>query len=410
MTTAAAPAVTNQTTPSAPRLHGLDALRGGALLLGIVLHGLAPFLPGGGWLVADRYTTEAAAAGMYVIHLFRMALFMMLAGYFGRMVLQRRGPGRYLKDRALRIGLPVIVFWPLAVGSLGLIAVAAGTFSESPQTAAPTDTANPLNWIPPGQLWFLVVLLQCVLITVAVRAILVRVLGAERSGRIAGRIGSLLATPAGVLIAALPYAAGLLLQGPDRLTGIQEPVTLMPVPGASTAYLGAFLTGWFLHSRGDALARLGRGWPFQLIIAAGLTVLGWFAPDILPGPLTIAVIALAGWTWTFGLVGLCTRLMRREVPAVRYLADASYWMYLLHLPILLLIEWGLRDLNWPILIKLLVTWAVCAAVLLISYDLLVRATPIGRWLNGRKHPSLVVGGLRRLAGAESKATVVGGGG
>ena len=41
------------------RLHGLDALRAGALLLGIVLHGLAPFMPGGGWLVTDRYSTEA---------------------------------------------------------------------------------------------------------------------------------------------------------------------------------------------------------------------------------------------------------------------------------------------------------------------------------------------------------------
>ncbi len=392
MTTTATSAVPARTS-SGPRLHGLDALRGGALLLGIVLHGLAPFMPGGGWLVTDRYSTESAVVGMYVIHLFRMSLFMMLAGYFGRMVLQRRGPGRYLKDRALRIGLPVIVFWPVAVGSLGLIAFAAGTYTESPQTEAPAPSGNPLTWIPPGQLWFLVVLLQCAVITVALRAVLILVLGADRSGRIADRIGSLLATPAGVVIAALPYAAGLLLQGSDRLTGIQEPVTLMPVPGASTAYLGAFLAGWFLHSHGDAVARIGRGWPFQLIIAVGLTVLGWFAPDIFPGPVTVAVIALAAWTWTFGLVGLCTRLMRREVPAVRYLADASYWMYLLHLPLLLLVEWGLRDLTWPILIKLLVAWAACTVVLLISYDLLVRPTPLGRWLNGRKHPSFLIGRL-----------------
>ena len=340
---------------------------------------------------------------MYVIHLFRMSLFMMLAGYFGRMVLQRRGPGRYLKDRALRIGLPVIVFWPVAVGSLGLIAFAAGTYTESPQTEAPAPSGNPLTWIPPGQLWFLVVLLQCVVITVALRAVLILVLGADRSGRIADRIGSLLATPAGVVIAALPYAAGLLLQGSDRLTGIQEPVTLMPVPGASTAYLGAFLAGWFLHSHGDAVARIGRGWPFQLIIAVGLTVLGWFAPDIFPGPVTVAVIALAAWTWTFGLVGLCTRLMRREVPAVRYLADASYWMYLLHLPLLLLVEWGLRDLTWPILIKLLVAWAACTVVLLISYDLLVRPTPLGRWLNGHRHRSILLSLVRRSSGHDHQS-------
>lgn len=402
MTTAAASAVST-TKPASSRLHGLDALRGGALLLGIVLHGLAPFMPGGGWLVADRYSTEAALVAMYVIHLFRMSLFMMLAGYFGRMVLHRRGAGSYLKDRALRIGLPVIVFWPVAVGSLGMIAVAAGTFTESPQTAEPADSGNPLAWIPPGQLWFLIVLLQCAVITVVLRAVLIRVLGAERSGRAGDRIGWLLATPAGVIVAALPYAAGLAMQGPDQLTGIQEPVSLMPVPGTSTAYLGAFLTGWFLHSRGDALSRIGSGWPYQLIIAVGLTAFGWFAPDVAPAPVTVAVIALAGWTWTFGLVGLCTRLMRREVPAVRYLADASYWMYLLHLPLLLLIEWGLRDLTWPIPLKLLVTWAACTAVLLISYDLLVRPTPLGRWLNGRKHPSYLLGLPKRRVTVEPGA-------
>ena len=36
------------------------------------------------------------------------ALFMLLAGYFGRLVLQRRGPAAYLRDRVVRIlvGLP----------------------------------------------------------------------------------------------------------------------------------------------------------------------------------------------------------------------------------------------------------------------------------------------------------------
>lgn len=32
---------------STARLHGLDALRGGALVLGIILHSLMPFLPAG---------------------------------------------------------------------------------------------------------------------------------------------------------------------------------------------------------------------------------------------------------------------------------------------------------------------------------------------------------------------------
>ncbi|GAB3760195.1 acyltransferase family protein [Microlunatus parietis] len=378
-------------TPSTTtRLHGLDALRAGALLLGIVLHGLIPFLPDGGWLVVDRYRSEAALAVVYLIHLFRMVLFMTLAGYFGRMVLQRRGPGAYVRDRALRIGLPAVAFWPLAVGSLALIAIAAGTLDTSTTTQAAPDVPGPLAVLMPGHLWFLVTLLQLVLVTVAGRAVLVRVLGRERSGRLAGRIGSVLASPAGVGIAALPYLAGLLLQGGLGDLGIQEPPTIVPVPGASVAYLGAFLTGWFLQARSDALPRVGGRWPVLLVLAAVLSVVGWFGPDWLPGPAASAVAALAGWAWTFGLLGLAVRTLRRERPAIRYLADASYWMYLLHLPLLVLIELGLRDLTWPIPVKLLIAFTGCTAVLLLTYDLLVRSTWIGRWLNGRRYRSALV--------------------
>jgi glucans biosynthesis protein C len=40
----------------------------------------------------------------------------------------------------------------------------------------------------------------------------------------------------------------------------------------------------------------------------------------------------------------------------------------------------------PILIKLGLIWVAVGAVLVISYHLLVRSTPVGRWLDGRGHP------------------------
>ncbi len=383
------------------RLHGLDALRAGALLLGIVLHALVPFLPDAGWLVSDRYRSEGALAAVYVIHLFRMVLFMMLAGFFGRMVLGRRGPLAYVRDRALRIGLPAVAFWPVAVGSLALIAAAAGTLDGSGAVEPPPGIPGPLALLMPGHLWFLLTLLQCAVITVLARAVLRRVLGAEHSGRIAGRIGSVLTSPAGALIAAVPYWAGLLFQGQVGLGGIEEPPTIVPVPGALTTYLGAFLVGWLLRSgtesraEGTTPSRLGRGWPVLLGIAGGLTVIGWIdAGSGLPTMVGAAVFAVAGWCWTYGLLGLALRLLRRERPAVRYLADASYWMYLMHLPLLLLLELGLHDLAWPILIKLLISWTCCTVVLLISYDLLVRPTWVGRWLTGRRQTSILRERLR----------------
>lgn len=393
----ASPSTATTTTDSAPkpapRLHGLDALRAAALGLGIVLHSLMPFIPGLPWMASDSKTSMAAYVPIFWIHLFRMVTFMMLAGYFGAMVLRRRGPGAYLRDRLLRIGLPLVAFWPVAVLSLGLLtaanAAARGLAAPAPPPPTP-GTPLMLQLLTPGQLWFLLILLECVLITLAVRWVALRTLGAARCAAALERVGGWLSSPAGVLLAVVPYALCLLLQG-DSMGGIREPTTIIPSPPALLAYLGAFAVGWCLQARGDSLARITRSWPAQLSAAVALTVLGFLFPaERVSLPVHAVVIALAGWTWTYALLGLCVRFLRRERPLVRYLADASYWAYLLHLPLLVAIEIPLADLGWPIMVKLVITWLLAAVVLLGSYDLLVRGTWLGRWLNGHRRASVLL--------------------
>src|SRR5690625_3298824 len=99
-------------------------------------------------------------------------------------------------------------------------------------------------------------------------------------------------------------------------------------------YGGAFAVGWFLHARTGSLHRIARHWPVYLVAAAVLSLGGLLLDKAVVGVVTYgAVIALAAWSWTFGLIGACTRLLRREIRPMRYLADASYWCYVMHLPI-----------------------------------------------------------------------------
>ncbi|MFT4164792.1 MAG: acyltransferase family protein [Microlunatus sp.] len=378
------------TTPGI-RLHGLDALRAGALLLGIVLHSLLPFVPGVPWLVVDNGSRMVAGIPVYVIHLFRMALFMLLAGYFGRMVLHRRGTTAYLKDRLVRILLPFVAFWPLAVLPLGVLAVVNAQLqgTELPQPPTTDDTGgNAAASFNPGQLWFLLVLMQCALIVVLLRSAAIRVLGADRCAAITAVIGRILSVPGGMLLAALPYAIGLLLQG-SVIGGVIAPATILPEAPALTVYLGAFVVGWTLHSLPDAFPRIARWWPVYLGAAVILSVVGLGQSDpATPTPLPFAAttMALAAWSWVYALLGLCVRFLHAEHRWIRYLADASYWMYLIHLPLLVGFEILLVAQPWPILVKLGLTWLVVGAVMVISYHLLVRSTPIGRWLNGHRYP------------------------
>jgi len=375
------------TVTATQRVHGLDALRAGALGLGIVLHSLMPFLPDVVWLFNDSRSTQAADVVVDWIHVFRMVLFMALAGYFGRLVLQRRGAARYVKDRLLRIGLPAVAFWPAAVASMFAI-VGLGMAMRGQELPPSADGAqvDPLLLFSPAHLWFLWVLIEVVLITVLTRAILLRVLGDAAVGRVGERLAEALSSPWGVLVAAPPYLACLLVQG-STAAGIREPATMVPSVTALTAYLGAFLVGWFLQARAGSLHRIARHWPVQLVLAAGLTVALRILTDAAAPLIVLATsMALAGWTWTFALIGLSVRYLYRERPLVRYLADASYWSYLLHLPILLAVGLALADTGLPIIVKLLITWIVTAALLLGSYDLFVRSTWIGRWLNGYRRP------------------------
>ena len=93
------------TTPD--RLHALDAVRAGALLLGIVLHATMSFF----FVVPARDVSQSTtlAVTFFVIHTFRMTLFFVIAGFFGRLLLQRRGVRGFLfvaEQRQRQRGLP----------------------------------------------------------------------------------------------------------------------------------------------------------------------------------------------------------------------------------------------------------------------------------------------------------------
>jgi fucose 4-O-acetylase-like acetyltransferase len=75
--------------PSSDRLHALDAVRAFALLLGIALHATQPFVAGLPWITREA-PSDVLASVFYTIHMFRMPVFFLIAGFFGRTMLERR--------------------------------------------------------------------------------------------------------------------------------------------------------------------------------------------------------------------------------------------------------------------------------------------------------------------------------
>ena len=81
--------------PGSERLHALDAVRGGALLAGVVFHATMSFLPTPPgvplWIVMDSERSLTLAVLFHVLHIFRMTTFFLIAGFFAHLMLQRRG-------------------------------------------------------------------------------------------------------------------------------------------------------------------------------------------------------------------------------------------------------------------------------------------------------------------------------
>ena len=99
--------------------------------------------------------------------------------------------------------------------------------------------------------------------------------------------------------------------------------------------------------------------------------------------------SVAAWSWTFAAIGLALRFLSNPSPLRRYVADASYWMYLIHVPLVLAMQIAVARLDWPAPVKLTLILAVVIAMLLLSYRWFVRSTWLGAWLNGRRQPRAI---------------------
>ena len=94
--------------------------------------------------------------------------------------------------------------------------------------------------------------------------------------------------------------------------------------------------------------------------------------------------AWGGWSWTFALIGVSMRFLSGPSTVRRTMADASYWIYIAHIPLVMALQVAMSRVQWPWFVEFALVLAVSMALLLASYDLLVRNSVIGAWLNGQR--------------------------
>ena len=174
------------------------------------------------------------------------------------------------------------------------------------------------------------------------------------------------------------------------------PLALAPQTTPMLSYGVPFAFGWLAHRQVDRLLALEHRWIPFMTAAVALTIVSlWlggitrrWAPYLDDRTLMwyAGAYVIGIWCWIFGLIGLAVRYLSEASPVRRYVADASYFLYLLHLPVLAFFAAWWNPLPWHWTIKYPLQIAATLVVLFVSYRYLVRSTFIGATLNGRRYP------------------------
>jgi glucans biosynthesis protein C len=390
-----APAINN-------RLDYLDAVRAFALLLGIVFHASMSFVPFFiGWAVMDISTSSIVTNFMLVSHSFRMELFFLIAGFFSHMTFHRKGASVFITSRLTRIAIPFVVGWlilrPLIISSW----VMGGQSMQGE-----VDILNglklgfqslgqlPADFLTGSHLWFLYYILLTTMITLAARTVtsLAPSLQSISTKWMDRLINWITNSRFSWLILSLP--TGLCLWNMN-IWGMDTPdKSLVPHWPVLIVYGGFFAFGWLMH-RQDGLierfAQLTTGRVALSVVSIGATI-GLSGYQANMGHPQIGLIhaafalsyAMMMWSLVSLSIGLFKRFFDKPSKVVRYIADSSYWLYLIHLPIVVWLQIAFAELSLHWSLKLVAISLLTIGISLVLYDLFVRSTLIGKTLNGRK--------------------------
>ena len=415
------------------RYPDLDFLRAVVMLLGLVLHTSCLFMPpeflgnNTGEYVGDEMNSQIVS----FIHLFRMQLFFLMAGFFAQLVIERKSYGHFVGDRFKRIFIPfvagILVIMP--VGSLFLFNGSGSyynnifdglKFSEQFRSVFLFKTLDGVPGVDEElwHYWFIYYLLILYVIHFLFRSV-VLYFGIKKIPGVDALLRIGLGTRWGFL------ALGL-LSFPFQylLVNILFVPSGFNVPLIDLAFYFVFyLFGTALYVNRHSLANMAQNaWfliaisvPFIFFVSAPSERIGMAAPvitDITTWTLfenstascALPVLHFEGffhggidkvvvtfiraslcWTLCIGFIGLAHRYIKNPRPAVRYLADSAYWVYFIHLPITVKLSFIAQQINFgSSLFKSYVVLVVSTIIIYWSYNTFIRYGWLGDFFMGRR--------------------------
>jgi glucan biosynthesis protein C len=370
------------------RLFGLDAARSVLMLLGIVVHSgsfVSSFQPASGSPLDNSVLIITM-----LVHDFRMPAFFAVAGLFAAMLIDHRGLRGFWQQRVRRL------FWPLVASSVTVI----------PITLASFDVSTPQKLMDAGfvHMWFVYYLLIFSAVTILFYWLFHKTaLGQRKHDLLKAFARRWFANPIILLLAA---ALTYLLPAYFNLESGSFEDTSSVVPNIYLLiFYGIFFSlGLFSYSIWQTIAsKLRKFWWIYLALglAAFLTYSNLIFSNTGQSWLKI-FYTLSTWMLSAGFIAFFVRFANKPNRFFAYFSEASYWIYIVHLPIVLAALYWLAKWQIPFFWSFIISTVFTFGISTLSYHWLVKDTIIGKFLAGKIGQNLSKKQLRKKLSGDKK--------
>ncbi|MGE5333625.1 MAG: acyltransferase family protein [Nitrososphaerota archaeon] len=405
-------AATSQPRARHARVAEVDWLRTLIVLAIIPYHAIILFSSASATVLTNTFHNAQLPIIFGALEAWGIPLIFLLAGASSKFALDARSPAVYLKERFLRLLVPValvmLVFAPLRAYYLLLSNPELASISPRP-IAHPEQLSNIFTFFQVylttlfttsypivvrntlAHLWFVPRLLAAAVIFLPLFLYL-----RERWPRWMARLA-----PSRVAVAALLLVAGFV---PAALVAVLQPGWLHRLTAEISLYedwttfslqLVMFLFGYLIYASASLRAAI-RDLAYVMLALAGVCwsvvigvrLLGHTPPNTfsLANVLFALLQVFAVWLLTLAVVGLAMRYLTKSPPWLRYLSSAAFPVYILHLPLLTIVAYYLQALPVPWYVLLVLITVVTLALSFALYEYVVRRVPGIRLLFGLASP------------------------
>lgn len=395
------------------RRHELDWLRSLVVLGLIPIHAAILFSAASDVQLKNAETNMLLTRLISYVTAFGMPLLFLVAGASSWFALGRRTPSRYIRERLIHLFLP-FVFATLVIIPIQVYAVVSTDPHLLTTAGIPMPDRHvldsyfqfypaylraygyfvthfslvfvPIFW---GHLWFL----PRLLVTSIMALPILLYLRGSRGQRWIVRLARLCDRPGGIFLFAIPLIITDIALRPGWLNKVTAGWPLFDDWCQFTLFFLFFIWGYILYAEPRILRQVARQAPTTVILGSLIWVVAQFiqvpnyqiplAESLAPF-LFLPFRSLMSWLLTVGMLGIGIRYLAHTNGLGRFLNDAAFPIYVIHMPVILVI--AVSVLNWDasVLVKFSTIVLGSAVAILAIYEVLIKPWPAVRVLFGLK--------------------------